>query len=131
MVIGRAGTEMSAQTVLNGELEPTVILKAGMRHRLRFVNITPNDVFVVSLATASDPVQWCPVTKDGAPLPVAAAASRPATQKIAVGETYDFEYRRVARTAVTVAECADTRGQVAGAGPGAGQVSPRRWAPSR
>ena len=69
MVIGRAGPEMSAQTVLNGELEPTVILKAGMRHRLRFVNITPNDMFVVSLATASDPVQWCPVTKDGAPVP--------------------------------------------------------------
>ena len=92
MVIGRAGGEMGSPTVLNGELEPTVILKAGVRHRLRFVNITPNDVFVVSLTTASDPVQWCPVTKDGAPVPVAAAASRPATQKIAVGETYDFEF---------------------------------------
>jgi hypothetical protein len=92
LVIGRTGTESSSQTVLNGELEPTVILKAGVRHRLRFVNITPNDIFVVSLATASDPVQWCPVTKDGAPVSVGAAASRAATQKIAVGETYDFEF---------------------------------------
>ena len=92
LVIGRAGSELSSPVVLNGELEPAVILKAGMRHRLRFVNITPNDIFVVSLATATDPVQWCPVTKDGAPVPAAAAVSRAATQKIAVGETYDFEF---------------------------------------
>jgi FtsP/CotA-like multicopper oxidase with cupredoxin domain len=92
VVIGRAGTETSSQTVLNGEPEPVLTLKAGVRHRLRFVNITPGDVYIVSLATATDPVQWCPVTKDGAPVPAGAAGSRAAAQKIAVGETYDFEY---------------------------------------
>jgi hypothetical protein len=35
---------------------------------------------------------WRPLTKDGAPVPSGAVAPRQATQTIAVGETYDFEY---------------------------------------
>jgi hypothetical protein len=45
----------------------------------------------VSFQTSQGPVSWTPVTKDGAPLPSSARAPRPATQTIAVGETYDFE----------------------------------------
>ena len=52
----------------------------------------PGDIFVVSLATADGPVTWRPRTKDGAPVPRDLSTLQPATQKIAVGETYDFEY---------------------------------------
>ena len=65
--------------------------KAGARHRVRFVNITPGDIFAVSLTKGEAPIEWRPVTKDGAPLPAADLAARPASQTIAVGETYDFE----------------------------------------
>ena len=41
-----------------------------------------------------DVTQWTPVTKDGAALPTAQTAPRPARQQIGVGETYDFEIRR-------------------------------------
>jgi hypothetical protein len=37
-------------------------------------------------------VQWRAIAKDGAELPPNQATARSATQKIGVGETYDFEY---------------------------------------
>jgi hypothetical protein len=63
-----------------------------MRHRLRFINITPGDIFVTSLAGADAPVEWRPLTKDGVPVPAADATPGTATQIISVGETFDFEY---------------------------------------
>jgi hypothetical protein len=68
------------------------VWKAGTRHRLRLINITPDDVFSVSLQTMDSPVVWRAVTKDGAPVPAAESIPVPARQTIAVGETYDFEY---------------------------------------
>jgi len=92
VVVGRDGPGRDAPVVLNGSRNPLMVWKAGARHRVRFINITPNDIFVASLTTADAPVDWRPLTKDGAPLPAADASARPATQTIAVGETYDFEY---------------------------------------
>ena len=40
-VIGRGGPGADAPTVLNGEREPQFAWKAGMRHRVRLINITP------------------------------------------------------------------------------------------
>jgi len=77
--------------VLNGDPAPRFRWKAGERHRVRLINITPGDIFAVSLQTSKGLVSWMPVTKDGASLPPIARAARPATQTIAVGETYDFE----------------------------------------
>jgi FtsP/CotA-like multicopper oxidase with cupredoxin domain len=77
--------------VLNGDPAPRLVWKAGARHRVRLINITPDDIFTVSLQTSQGPVPWTPVTKDGAPMPVGARAPQPARQTIAVGETYDFE----------------------------------------
>jgi hypothetical protein len=37
-------------------------------------------------------VQWRAVAKDGWTLPAVQATTRPATQVITVGETYDFEF---------------------------------------
>ena len=63
-----------------------------MGHRIRFINITPDDILAVSLRKGVAPVTWRPVTKDGVPLPAVDGTPVPATATIAVGETYDFEY---------------------------------------
>jgi FtsP/CotA-like multicopper oxidase with cupredoxin domain len=93
LVIGRSGQERDAPTVLDGSTRPQFVWKAGARHRVRFVNITPGDVHVASIVKGDSPVEWRPLTKDGAPVPPGASAPKPATQAIAVGETYDFEYQ--------------------------------------
>jgi hypothetical protein len=78
--------------VLNGSRHPTFSWRAGMRHRLRLVNITRSDVVQVAVMTPAGPVTWRPLTKDGAAVPSGDTAPREARQTIAVGETYDFEY---------------------------------------
>ena len=93
VVLGRSGPGRDAPVVLNGSRDPLLVWKAGKRHRVRLINITPDDIFVTSLGKADGPVQWRPLTKDGAPVPAADAELRSATQTIAVGETYDFEYQ--------------------------------------
>jgi len=81
--------------VINGERSPQFIWGAGQRHRLRLINITPDDIFSVSLESTDGPVPWVAVAKDGAALTPAGAAGT-ARQTIAVGETYDFEYTAAA-----------------------------------
>jgi FtsP/CotA-like multicopper oxidase with cupredoxin domain len=91
VVIGRRGPNVDAPVVLNGEREPQVVWKAGARHRVRLINITPDDIFIVSLQTMDGPVSWRALTKDGAPVAPDRRDPSPARQMIAVGETYDFE----------------------------------------
>lgn len=78
--------------LLNGAPSPRIVWKAGARHRVRLINITPNDIFNVTLQTADGPVTWRPLTKDGAPLPRSQCQPGPARLAIGVGEIYDFEY---------------------------------------
>jgi manganese oxidase len=79
--------------VVNGEKRPRPLeLQAGMAHRLRFINITPNNVaLTVQLLSGFDPIQWTLAGKDGAVTPSAQRTARPARQLVSVGETYDFE----------------------------------------
>jgi FtsP/CotA-like multicopper oxidase with cupredoxin domain len=91
-VMGRHGPAEDAPAVLNGETQPKVTWKAGARHRVRLINITPNDIFTVTLQTNDGLVTWKPVMKDGAPLPPSRCTPSPAKQTIGVGETYDFEF---------------------------------------
>jgi hypothetical protein len=101
IVVGRRGLTSPDQSVLtdpesvvmNGERAPRFVWKAGVRHRVRLINITPDDIFSVVLQTSDGPVEWMPVAKDGAPLAASAAVAVPARQTIAVGETYEFEYQ--------------------------------------
>jgi len=101
VVLGRNGTtsettsllQDSESVVINGERTPLLVWKAGMRHRVRLINITPDDIFNVSLQTGEGPATWTPLTKDGISVPAAAAGPVPGRQTIAVGETYDFEYQ--------------------------------------
>jgi FtsP/CotA-like multicopper oxidase with cupredoxin domain len=101
IVIGRRGLasqELSvltdpASVVINGTRAPRLVWKAGARHRVRLINITPDDIFNVTLQMSEGPATWRPITKDGAPLPAAQSVAGPARQLIAVGETYDFEFQ--------------------------------------
>lgn len=118
IVLGRSGVTSEAASILhdpqsvvmNGERAPRFVWKAGQRHRLRFVNITPDDIFVVSLQTADAPAIWTPFTKDGARLPAADSVPAIARQSIAVGETYDFEYEAPAGRKTLWLEVAAPRG---------------------
>jgi FtsP/CotA-like multicopper oxidase with cupredoxin domain len=99
LVVARSGLDPAAPNVLmpaipvvlNGESAPRYVWRAGQRHRVRLINITPDDILTVALETAQGLTTWRPVTKDGAPLPQHLRAAVPARQTIAVGETYDFE----------------------------------------
>ena len=101
IVLGRSGLSSENPSILtdpdsvviNGQRAPRLVWRAGARHRVRLINITPDDIFSVSLQTSEEPVTWTPVAKDGAPLPPARSVAGPARQSIAVGETYEFEYQ--------------------------------------
>jgi FtsP/CotA-like multicopper oxidase with cupredoxin domain len=100
VVLGRNGTTTEATSALqdpesvlmNGERRPRFVWKAGERHRLRVINIAPDDIYSISLQTADGLATWRPVAKDGVPLPAVESVLGPARQTIAVGETYMFEY---------------------------------------
>lgn len=89
IVIGRGGPGRHAPVLLNGEERPKLSWKAGRRHRVRFVNITPDDIFVVSLAKVETPVEWLPIAKDAATFQ---GVLNPAVETMAAGETFDLEF---------------------------------------
>jgi FtsP/CotA-like multicopper oxidase with cupredoxin domain len=98
VVLGRRGASPASSilkdttsAVIDGEREPRWTWAAKTRHRLRLINIAPDDIWSVSLTGADGPVTWRPLTKDGAPVPANERAVGPAKVTIAVGETYDFE----------------------------------------
>lgn len=79
--------------VVNGENPPRPLeLQAGVAHRLRLINITPDNVaLTVQLLSGFDPLKWTLVGKDGAATPASQRTTRAARQLVSVGETYDFE----------------------------------------
>jgi FtsP/CotA-like multicopper oxidase with cupredoxin domain len=98
VVLGRRGASPAssilkdaASAVIDGEREPHWTWAAKTRHRLRLINIAPDDIWSVSLTGGDGPVTWRPLTKDGAAVPASETAAGPARVTIAVGETYDFE----------------------------------------
>jgi len=85
--------------VLNGA-NPTqpMELETGKTYRLRFMQITLNRPATrVRLVREGFPVRWVPLAKDGFDLPAAQRKPVLADQTIAVGETFDYEYRTPAR----------------------------------
>ena len=66
-------------------------LKAGVRHRFRFINLSPAENIRYALRRDTTVVQWVAIAKDGADLPSALRVSRPSAQGVSVGETYDFD----------------------------------------
>lgn len=83
-----------AMLLMNGLPQParTMQLRVGQTYRFRFMNITPvGDTLHVGLMGPSGLVQWRPLAKDAAE--TASHDLREADQHVAVGETFDFEYR--------------------------------------
>jgi FtsP/CotA-like multicopper oxidase with cupredoxin domain len=92
VVLGRGAPEPDAPVVVNNQRTPRLTWKAGVRHRIRVINITPDDILSVSLQSQDKPVAWMPLTKDGAPVPSDRQQPGVAQQIIGVGETFDFAY---------------------------------------
>jgi FtsP/CotA-like multicopper oxidase with cupredoxin domain len=92
LVIGRGGPQSEAPVVVNGAVNPQFVWKAGARHRIRLLNITPDDILTMTLQSGDALAMWRPLTKDGAPVPPDRDAPVPARQIVGVGETYDFEF---------------------------------------
>jgi FtsP/CotA-like multicopper oxidase with cupredoxin domain len=97
-IVSRQTSDLAPTTLLtlNGTPQPIAMaLKLGTRYRLRFINNGSNDadVEVSLLASAGKPAEWRAIAKDGWALSAAQAISKPASQPITVGETYDFEFQ--------------------------------------
>ena len=91
LIVARSGLDPAAPNVLipvtpvvlNGDPAPRFVWKAGQRHRLRLINITPDDILTISLHSPQGAVAWTSVTKDGAPMPAGLRTPAPARQRIA------------------------------------------------
>jgi len=95
-VIGRGGPDLVMDPLLvNGSANPPALsLKSGITYRFRFINITPDESETnVTLLAGGSPVNWRPIAKDANELSSASQVPRPASQTVAVGETYDFEFQ--------------------------------------
>jgi FtsP/CotA-like multicopper oxidase with cupredoxin domain len=89
---------------INGTPNPdTIVLHIGRSARFRLLNLSTVNFAPVAWLTARPDssllgvddtmtVQWRPLAKDGFDVPADARTLRPASQYIAIGETYDFEY---------------------------------------
>ena len=88
--------------VVNGDAVPRPLdLKAGISHRLRFINITADNVaLTVQMLSGFDPITWTLVGKDGAETPSSQRTARSARQVVSVGETYDFEIEPMTPTPI-------------------------------
>lgn len=86
-------TEARRAVLLNGSLTPPPFqLRAGVPHRLRFINITVGRPGMrMELRRDSTLLEWRVLAKDGAELPGTRKVVGPARQMISIGETVDVE----------------------------------------
>ena len=92
-VAGWDGPSNDIDLVVNGDtVAAPVEFRAGVRHRLRFVNIGMAGRFVFRMLRDPTPVTWRALAKDGADLPPSQAIDGPARVILAVGETADFVF---------------------------------------
>jgi FtsP/CotA-like multicopper oxidase with cupredoxin domain len=93
LVFGRHEYADTIDVLLNGSAHPApLVLRAGATHRLRIIMIPSAGAGDVLLLSDTSLVTWRAVAKDGADLPPHQATVRPARQRVAVGETFDFEF---------------------------------------
>ncbi|MSR07017.1 MAG: hypothetical protein EXR93_08140 [Gemmatimonadetes bacterium] len=92
------GSRDEAESVLwNGRVvADTLTLTRDARARLRFVVIPSAGDAEVALLQDTTVLTWTPLSKDGRDLPIGAQRPRPSSQRMAVGETYDFLFGPVA-----------------------------------
>ncbi|MFN2399002.1 MAG: multicopper oxidase domain-containing protein [Gemmatimonadaceae bacterium] len=80
--------------LLNGKLAPAALdVRVGVPYRLRLINITTGRAGMrMELRQDTTLVSWRLMAKDGAELPAARQVTRPASQPISIGETFDVEF---------------------------------------
>jgi len=93
LVLSRNGKRKDGELLLNGsKTPPPLALRAGVRYRLRFIDILANNSIVINAVQDGKPVEWTPIAKDGADLAAVQSVATPASFTIAPGETYDFTF---------------------------------------
>ena len=104
LLLGAGGPQDDAPSFVNGTDKVMPIeLRAGVRHRLRLINIDPVTMRRVRLLADTQVVQqWRAIAKDGADMPERQASLRPAVRIIEPGETYDFEINVAAPRTMTL-----------------------------
>jgi FtsP/CotA-like multicopper oxidase with cupredoxin domain len=94
-LLGIGGPLDDGRPIVNGTSAPTPTeIRSAVKHRFRFINISPLESHTVQLLSANAVQEWRPVAKDGADLPPSQATTRRASVAIHPGETYDFEIQR-------------------------------------
>jgi FtsP/CotA-like multicopper oxidase with cupredoxin domain len=92
-VLARNGKRKDGELLLNGSTTPESLeLRAGVRYRLRFIDILANNSIVINAVQDGKPLEWIPIAKDGADLGSVQSVATPASFTIAPGETYDFTF---------------------------------------
>ena len=90
IVLGWDSPEDPPHVLVNGDSVPRPLtLAAGVRHRFRFVNISPALTYRIRLRRDSTQVEWQRLALDGAELPPSQARVIPADIRLAVGQTAD------------------------------------------
>ena len=94
-VFAIGGPHEDARPLVNGSTSPGPLeLRAGVAHRLRFINISPLETNTVQLIARDSLQRWRLLAKDGAELPPHRATSEPGVLVVHPGETFDVEVRR-------------------------------------
>jgi manganese oxidase len=82
------------KVMINGVFQPDpLVVQAGVRQRLRFINVTTfwtNEV--VSISSQGRVVQWLPIAVDGAEIRAARRSLQSAVDTVTVGQTRDYEF---------------------------------------
>ena len=92
-VLSRNGKRKDGELLLNGSTAPASLeLHAGVRYRLRFIDILANNSIVINAVQDGKSVEWIPIAKDGADFGSVQSVATPASFTIAPGETYDFAF---------------------------------------
>jgi FtsP/CotA-like multicopper oxidase with cupredoxin domain len=91
-VAGWDGPEDPPHVFVNGDsISAPLLLARGVTHRLRFVNVGVAVSTWFTVRRDSSLAAWRALAKDGADLPPRSMRVGPARQRVAVGETFDFE----------------------------------------
>jgi FtsP/CotA-like multicopper oxidase with cupredoxin domain len=95
LMIGARDSDFATSRItLNGsEAFSPIMLRHGVKYRLRVVNMAPNLGANFLIGSTERPATWLAIAKDGATLPTRLAKTQDAALHIASGEAYDFEFQ--------------------------------------
>jgi FtsP/CotA-like multicopper oxidase with cupredoxin domain len=79
--------------LVNGRVFPRALhMTVGDTNRVRIVSIHADEILHFRFGTETQAARWKPLAQDGADLPVALRAAKPAVLSMGPGETADFTY---------------------------------------